>query len=89
MDEQWVVLTMQPRVPTGSLDFIKIPAGMLDGNTGNFTGKAAKEVYEETGFIIPPTELIDMTQMALEGSKTPFQNHLGKSTYLSPRGPDE
>jgi len=89
VDEQWVVLTMEPPVPTGSLDFIKIPAGMLDGDTSNFRGKAAKEVYEETGFIIPPTELIDMTQMALEGSKTPFQNHLGKSTYLSPRGPDE
>lgn len=89
VDEQCIVLTMYPCVPTGSLVFTGIPAGMLDGDTGNFVGKAAKEVYEETGFIIPPTELIDMTQMAPEGSKTPFQNPLEKATYLSPGRSDE
>lgn len=89
VDKQLVFLIMQPRVPTGSLAFMEIPAGMLDGDTGNFVGKAAKEVYGERGFIVPPTEFIEMTQMALEGSKTPFQNHLEKPTYLSPGGSDE
>jgi ADP-sugar diphosphatase len=39
-DERYVVLTEQPRVPIGSLRFLEIPAGMLDGETG-FSGKAA------------------------------------------------
>ena len=48
-DDQWVILTQQPRIPTGSLKFTEIPAGMLDGS-GNFAGTAAREIKEEGDF---------------------------------------
>ncbi|OXV09487.1 hypothetical protein Egran_02750 [Elaphomyces granulatus] len=41
---KFVILTIQPRIPAGSLTFLEIPAGMLgDRSTG-----AAKEIQEET-----------------------------------------
>lgn len=46
--EDQVLLTLQPRIPVASLAFPEIPAGMLDGS-GNFSGTAAREIYEETG----------------------------------------
>ena len=47
-------MTLQPRIPVASLAFPEIPAGMLDGS-GNFSGTAAREIYEETGALgIPP-----------------------------------
>ncbi|KAI7858093.1 hypothetical protein BDC45DRAFT_434855 [Circinella umbellata] len=61
--EDHILLTMQPRVPVGSLDFPELPAGMLDGS-GNFAGTAAKEIYEETGLSIKEHELIDLTHEA-------------------------
>ncbi|KAJ5461632.1 uncharacterized protein N7458_003184 [Penicillium daleae] len=42
------ILTIQPRIPAGSLAFAEIPAGMLD-DSGTFAGGAAKEIEEETG----------------------------------------
>ncbi len=46
--EQYTILTVQARFPTGKYHFADIPAGMMDGN-GDFTGVAAKEMKEETG----------------------------------------
>lgn len=65
-NQKYVVLTVQPRVPTGNMNFPEIPAGMLDSSR-NFAGTAAKEVEEETGIVINETELIDLTYMAYNG----------------------
>jgi ADP-sugar diphosphatase len=46
--DQYTILTVQARFPTGKYHFADIPAGMVDGN-GDFTGVAAKEMKEETG----------------------------------------
>jgi ADP-sugar diphosphatase len=86
-DERYVILTEQPRLPAGSLQFLEIPAGMLD-DSAHFSGAAAKEIEEETGFKIPLSELIDMTELALSGSDHPETN-LQKAMYPSPGGCDE
>lgn len=62
--EPMVLLTRQPRIPIGSIDFLELPAGMLDGS-GSFAGVAATEVREETGIVLTEDELIDMTELAL------------------------
>lgn len=85
--ERFVVMTDQARVPAGSLSFLEIPAGMIDSSTGTFTGTAAKEIQEETGIGILEEELIDMTALALEDSKS--SEHLQKAMYPSPGGCDE
>lgn len=86
-DEKMVVMTEQPRVSAGSLAFWEIPAGMLD-DEHNFEFAAAREIEEETGFEIPKSELIDMTELALRNSKVPEEN-LKHAMYLSPGGCDE
>ncbi|KAJ5104873.1 hypothetical protein NUU61_002220 [Penicillium alfredii] len=83
------ILTIQPRIPAGSLAFPEIPAGMLD-DSGTFAGGAAKEIHEETGLSIPQSELIDMTSLALQA----VQEHedgesLQRAVYPSAGGSDE
>jgi hypothetical protein len=80
-------MTEQPRVPAGSLQFVEIPAGMLD-NAGDFGGQAAKEIEEETGFKLPKSELIDLTKLALSQS-TSEGECLQDAMYPSPGGSDE
>lgn len=41
---------------------MEIPAGMIDSQS--FAGAAAEEI-EETGLVIPKTELLDLTELAL------------------------
>ncbi|KAL2277626.1 hypothetical protein FJTKL_15306 [Diaporthe vaccinii] len=60
LDEAYVLLTVQPRIPTGSLGFVELPAGMIDGDS-NFAGVAAKEIQEELGLVIKQTELTCLT----------------------------
>ena len=86
-DERWVVLTEQPRVPAGSLKFVEIPAGMID-NAKTFGGAAAKEIYEETGFTLPESELIDLTELALRRSIM-SEPSMQNAMYPSPGGSDE
>ncbi|KAB2109042.1 hypothetical protein AG0111_0g3488 [Alternaria gaisen] len=86
-DERWVVMTEQPRVPAGSLRFVEIPAGMLD-DAGDFSGQAAKEIEEETGFKLPKSELIDLTKLALSQSTSEGES-LQDAMYPSPGGSDE
>jgi ADP-sugar diphosphatase len=84
-DERYIVMTEQPRVPTGSLRFREIPAGMLDSENG-FSGAAANEIWEETGLRIPKEELIDLTELALQSSDirdTSLKNALHPSPSLS------
>lgn len=60
-EEEYTVLTVQPRFPVGSFEFPEIPAGMLDGD-GNLAGKAADELREEAGIDIRDTGLFDLTE---------------------------
>lgn len=60
LDEAYVLLTVQPRIPTGSLGFVELPAGMIDGDS-NFAGVAAKEIEEELGLVIKQDELTCLT----------------------------
>lgn len=89
-DEEFIILTNQPRIPAGTFSFIEIPAGMLD-DSGTFSGAAAKEIQEETGLTIEENELIDMTKLtlqseeAIEGQEEVLQNAI----YPSPGGSDE
>ncbi|PNY27084.1 Nudix hydrolase 14 [Tolypocladium capitatum] len=62
-DERYVVLTVQPRVPAGSLGFVELPAGMVD-DAGSFRGAAAKEMEEELGMTIHEDELTCLSELA-------------------------
>lgn len=86
-EERYVVLTEQPRLPVGSMQFLEIPAGMLDDEK-NFDGAAAKEIEEETGFKIPEAELVNMTALALASSDHPEET-IKSAMYPSPGGCDE
>ncbi|KAL4769897.1 hypothetical protein BDW60DRAFT_92637 [Aspergillus nidulans var. acristatus] len=88
-DDKWAVLTVQPRIPAGSLAFSEVPAGMLD-DSGAFAGKAAEEIQEETGLTIPQSELVDMTSLALQSlDESEDGETLQKAVYPSPGGSDE
>jgi len=87
--EKYVILTVQPRIPAGSLAFTEIPAGMLD-DSGTLTGAAAKEIKEETGLEIRQEDLIDMTKLAQQNTITDKgQEQLQDAVYPSPGGSDE
>ncbi|ROV88086.1 hypothetical protein VSDG_09392 [Cytospora chrysosperma] len=86
-DEKLVVMTEQPRVSAGSLRFWEIPAGMLN-DEHDFVLAAAREIEEDTGFDIPSSELVDMTELALRNSELPESN-MKSAMYLSPGGCDE
>ncbi|KAM3456595.1 hypothetical protein MY3296_001550 [Beauveria thailandica] len=65
-DERYVVLTVQPRVPAGSLGFVELPAGMVD-DAGHFRGVAAREMQEELGITIAgDDELQCLSDLAAE-----------------------
>ena len=87
-DEKHVILTLQPRVPAGSLSLSELPAGMLD-DAGTFAGGAAKEIEEETGLEIPANELINMTELALSSATSEDEENLQQGVYPSPGGCDE
>ena len=87
-DEKHVILTLQPRIPAGSLSLAELPAGMLD-DAGTFAGGAAKEIEEETGLQVPANELINMTQLALSSGASDDEEHLQQGVYPSPGGCDE
>ncbi|KAJ5054482.1 uncharacterized protein L3040_000756 [Drepanopeziza brunnea f. sp. 'multigermtubi'] len=65
--EKHVILTVQSRIATGGLQFVELPAGMVDN--GTFTGAAAKEIKEEIGLEIPEGELINMSELTITEDK--------------------
>lgn len=90
-NEEYVILTVQPRIPAGSLSFVELPAGMID-DSGTFGGAAAKEIKEETGLDIKEDELTDMTKLAIaarDDDDSADEVHLQHATYPSPGGCDE
>ena len=78
------MLTVQPRVLAGSLEFVELPAGMLDNSS--FTSAAAKEIQEECGIEIPAGELLDLTQLALGKFVDGGEEKLQTAVYPSPGG---
>ncbi|KAL1605354.1 hypothetical protein SLS60_004902 [Paraconiothyrium brasiliense] len=87
LDERYVIMTEQARIPAGSLSFMEIPAGMIDPKDDSFGGTAARELEEEVGLKLKEEDLINMTELALKGHETeePLQNAM----YPSPGGCDE
>lgn len=85
-DERYVLLTVQPRIAAGSLEFVELPAGMVD-DEGAFAGAAAKEIQEELGLEIPATELTDLSKLALGPGRA--QEDLANAVYPSPGACDE
>lgn len=85
-DERYVIMTEQARIPSGSLCFKEIPAGMIDAEK-NFAGVAATEIEQEVGLKLNKDDLIDMTKLALmqDDTREPMQDAM----YPSPGGCDE
>ena len=84
-----MLLTLQPRVPAGSLALAELPAGMVD-DSGTFSGAAAKEIKEEIGLEIEESTLIDLTKLALPaGGEDGQAEALQQGVYPSPGGCDE
>ena len=86
--DKHVILTLQPRIPAGSLAMAELPAGMID-DAGTFGGAAAKEIAEETGLEVPEPELINMTELALPKAISERDEDLQRAMYPSPGGSDE
>ncbi|KAI4282060.1 MAG: hypothetical protein L6R38_003209 [Xanthoria sp. 2 TBL-2021] len=87
-NEKQVILTVQPRIPAGSLALAELPAGMLD-DSGTFAGGAAKEIAEETGLEIPASDLINMTELVIPPASSDNDEQLQQAVYPSPGGSDE
>lgn len=87
-NEKHVILTLQPRVPAGSLSLAELPAGMLD-DSGTFSGGAAKEIEQETGLKVPAEELVNLTQLALPKGEGEEEEHLQQGMYPSAGRCDE
>ncbi|KAM7205231.1 Nudix hydrolase [Rhypophila sp. PSN 637] len=89
--ERYVLLTVQPRIAAGSLEFVELPAGMVD-EAGNFEGTAAREIEEELGLEIPASELVCLSDLALAGTEKEDRwkdEKLPKGVYMSPGACDE
>ena len=74
---------------------LELPAGMLD-DSGTFAGAAAKEIAEETGLEIPASELLNLTELALQQPSSSAHKEAGedgeklqRAVYPSPGGSDE
>lgn len=86
--ENHVLLTVQPRIATGSLKLVELPAGMVDN--GTFAGSAAKEIKEELGLDIPEDELINLSELALSRSSGETGGEtMPKAMFPSAGGCDE
>ncbi|KAI0376212.1 hypothetical protein F5Y04DRAFT_266905 [Hypomontagnella monticulosa] len=88
-DERYVVLTVQPRIPAGSLEFVELPAGMVDEG-GSFAGTAAQEIREELDLEIPESELRCLSDMVAESeTRGEHSEDLPAAMYPSAGGCDE
>jgi ADP-sugar diphosphatase len=86
-EEKYVLLTVQARVPAGALQFVELPAGMVD--KGTFKGAAAREIEEELGMTIPEDELVNMTELAIPDEKVGRGEEVPKGMFPSAGGCDE
>ncbi|KAI0458092.1 hypothetical protein F5B21DRAFT_500740 [Xylaria acuta] len=98
-EERYVLLTIQPRIPAGSLAFAELPAGMVEDDAGEsgegrFAGTAAREIYEELGIEIPASELVCLSDLAAgtnesSSSQEGEEEGLPSAMYPSAGGCDE
>jgi len=65
-DRDWVVLTAQPRFPSGEFAAVEIPAGMMDDH-GDVVGQAVREVREETGLAMHAAALVPLGEFFPSG----------------------
>mmetsp|Transcript_13815 Transcript_13815/g.22886 ORF Transcript_13815/g.22886 Transcript_13815/m.22886 type:complete len:298 (-) Transcript_13815:87-980(-) len=61
-----IILVEQARIPVGTVASLELPAGMIDDEKDTITGTAAKELEEECGIHLKPSELINLTDLAFE-----------------------
>ncbi|KAL5322588.1 hypothetical protein ACEPPN_010561 [Leptodophora sp. 'Broadleaf-Isolate-01'] len=99
--EKWVILTEQPRVAAGSLQFMEVSAGMIDPKSESFAGTAANVIMEKTGFKFPEQKLKDLTKYAIgkeaiwdedtwdDPALAGSSDDLESAMYPSPGGTDE
>jgi diketogulonate reductase-like aldo/keto reductase/8-oxo-dGTP pyrophosphatase MutT (NUDIX family) len=62
--ETYSLLVEQPRVPIGQASVLELPAGMIDATSDGIMGTAAKEMEEECGISVKPSEMVDLTELA-------------------------
>lgn len=84
--EKYVLLTIQPRIAAGGLQFTELPAGMVD--EGTFAGSAAAEIKEELGMEIKEDELINLTELAIPETSGDGED-MPKAMFPSAGGCDE
>ncbi|KAF6837409.1 NUDIX domain-containing protein [Colletotrichum plurivorum] len=87
-EERYAVLTVQPRIPAGSLSFVELPAGMVDDH-GSFAGAAAQELQEECGIEIHESELVCLSELAAGPEEEAAGEGLARAMYPSAGGCDE
>lgn len=73
--KKFILLCKQLRFPTGG-SLIEAVAGMLDHETGNFTGVVAKELEEEAGIIINEKDLLSLGVIIPSGGGCDEKIHL-------------
>jgi hypothetical protein len=86
-DEKHVLLTVQPRIPAGALQFVELPAGMVEG--GTFKGAAATEMKQELDLEIPEEKLINLTELAIPEKKVELGEITPRAMFPSAGGCDE
>ena len=53
-------------IPIGTVSCLELPAGMIDSVNDGIKGTAAKEMEEECGLKIRPSDLIDLTELGCQ-----------------------
>eukprot|EP00934_Nitzschia_sp_Nitz4_P001405 Nitzschia sp. Nitz4//scaffold12_size214221//78391//81058//NITZ4_001496-RA/size214221-augustus-gene-0.6-mRNA-1//1//CDS//3329535008//1405//frame0 len=87
-DQTYSLLVDQPRIPIGQVSCLELPAGMIDSVNDGVSGTAAKEMEEECGIKLRPSELVDLTELACQDAVK--SGHLPCSAVPpSPGGSDE
>jgi ADP-sugar diphosphatase len=86
-EEKHVLLTVQPRIAAGGLQFVELPAGMVD--KGTFGGTAAREIEEELGLKIPADELINLTELTIPEKEEGKDESCPRAMFPSAGGCDE
>jgi ADP-sugar diphosphatase len=87
LEEKHVLLTVQPRIAAGGLQFVELPAGMVD--QGSFAGTAAREIKEELGLLIPEEALINLTELAIPENGKGERDTFPRAIFPSAGGCDE
>eukprot|EP00980_Cylindrotheca_fusiformis_P030354 scaffold24680_cov113-Cylindrotheca_fusiformis.AAC.7 len=62
----YTVLVDQPRVPIGAASCLELPAGMIDDINDGVGGTAARELEEECGIKLRPSDMVDLTELAFQ-----------------------